>query len=423
MSELSCIIRGVDTLLFRDGRPFGGEAGERADTLNLPVPSTLAGFLRTKHGALNGDWAGVSDSIHVWGPLLMRNGGVVLPAPADALVTHPGRDRSRVSVTRLLPWSRAAFESAGAGTDIPGGMLPMKVPVSEKPAGGFEFWSWRNVAEWLGDAPQQTEYREVDLKPRCYRIEDGAATPPQAEDFEADLAPPVDYRVHVKMDGKTGTGEEGKLFSTSMVAFEKHAWERMERQSNVRFDLLCQVRGVEDESRILGPGVFGGENRAAVVSRAAPGYWPACPHALAARLASARRVRMLLATPAIFEHGWIPQWLDKTTKTGSPPGLKGRLALKLTAAAVPRRQAVSGWEISGAGPGRPKPVRWCAPAGSVYFFEVVSGDPALLAGEGWLASVSDDEETRTPGRTLEKNRADGFGLALWGIWDDKEGAS
>jgi CRISPR-associated protein Cmr3 len=45
------------------------------------------------------------------------------------------------------------------------------------------------------------------------------------------------------------------------------------------------------------------------------------------------------------------------------------------------------------------------PAGSVYFFEVASGDPASLADQ-WLAPVSDDAQ----------EQRDGFGLALWGTW-------
>jgi CRISPR-associated protein Cmr3 len=41
----------------------------------------------------------------------------------------------------------------------------------------------------------------------------------------------------------------------------------------------------------------------------------------------------------------------------------------------------------------------------MYFFEVTSGDPAVLS-ECWLESVADEEQ----------DRRDGFGLAVWGIW-------
>jgi CRISPR-associated protein Cmr3 len=44
------------------------------------------------------------------------------------------------------------------------------------------------------------------------------------------------------------------------------------------------------------------------------------------------------------------------------------------------------------------------PAGSVYFFELLEGDPSAVL-ESWLRPVSDNEQ----------DRKDGFGLALWGV--------
>jgi CRISPR-associated protein Cmr3 len=51
-----------------------------------------------------------------------------------------------------------------------------------------------------------------------------------------------------------------------------------------------------------------------------------------------------------------------------------------------------------------------APAGSVYFFETLDGDPVDLIPNAWLRPVSDDP----------KDKRDGYGLALWGIWSPKE---
>ena len=143
-------------------------------------------------------------------------------------------------------------------------------------------------------------------------------------------------------------------------------------------------------------------------------------------------VRMVLATPALFEHGWKPAWIDRTSRKGSPPGLDG-VQLELVSAAVPRRVAVSGWDLTNndrpkavsgwdlTNNGRPKPVRYAAPAGSVYFFNVLEGsNPEVLAKQGWLASISDTESSATTGDVINNNRHDGFGMALWGTWSPKE---
>ena len=124
-----------------------------------------------------------------------------------------------------------------------------------------------------------------------------------------------------------------------------------------------------------------------------------CPAGIRSALATATKVRMVLATPAVFKDGWKPGWLT----TGLEGDLSG-VKLKLVGASNGRWKAVSGWSL--APPRGPKPIRRMVPAGSVYFFEVEKpGDAAPLA-DLWLQSVSDDQQ----------ERRDGFGLALWGTW-------
>ena len=77
--------------------------------------------------------------------------------------------------------------------------------------------------------------------------------------------------------------------------------------------------------------------------------------------------------------------------------------LKLMGVSNQRWKAVSGWSL--AAPRGPKAIRRMVPAGSVYFFKVVSGDASELS-KCWLQSVSDGDQ----------ERLDGFGLALWGTW-------
>jgi CRISPR-associated protein Cmr3 len=162
-----------------------------------------------------------------------------------------------------------------------------------------------------------------------------------------------------------------------------------------------------------GAGLLGGENRVALVEEVSD--WLECPDELLVypdtlteaitlkeALKGSKQVRMVLATPAIFTGGWKPGWIDGNLQ-GSPPGIQ--VNLKLIAASVKRREAVSGWDYRSSHFG-PKATRWVVPAGSVYFFEVVSGNPEKLATDGWLKPVSDNPHDRT----------DGYGLALWGVW-------
>ena len=112
---------------------------------------------------------------------------------------------------------------------------------------------------------------------------------------------------------------------------------------------------------------------------------------------------MALASPAVFDGGWRPRWVQD----GKPPGLDPRddVTLKLVSVCVPRWRPLSGWNFE-AGRTGPKAARRMVPAGSVYFFEARGATSALA--RLWLRPVSDQEQ----------DRKDGFGLALWGVWSE-----
>jgi hypothetical protein len=84
--------------------------------------------------------------------------------------------------------------------------------------------------------------------------------------------------------------------------------------------------------------------------------------------------------------------------------------------------AVSGWNMRRSQFG-PRPVRWCVPAGAVYFFEVLEGDPSILADKGWLHPVSDGKEQNGRDDNGDRPRQAGFGLALWGVWNPNDGGN
>lgn len=380
MNEQVVRIRGIDPLLFRDGRPFGAEVGSLfAQTLRVPYPSTVAGFLRTlagnRWGVDWGDSAAIQHvlSIRIRGPLLERNGELVFRAPADALLT--ARDGKGITLTTLRP----AVPPQGAGCDLPEGVLPLlpQREVTGKPPTGYHFWRGEVLSQWLADPTG-----------------DNTPLPDRIPGME------VEERVHVAIEDEKGTSREELLFTVQFLSFERYRWE--ETPSWEEWSLLVQIFTGQPVSR-QGVGLLGGEKRLASVEVVEGSHWFACPANLHNALRSANRVRMLLATPAVFRDGWKPSWLGADL-AGSPPSAP-QLRLRLVAAAVPRREAVSGWDYREGHRG-PKPVRWLAPAGSVYFFEVLDGDPTVLAKEAWLQSVCDEEQ----------DQRDGFGLALWGIW-------
>ena len=385
-------IRGIDPLLFGDGRPFHNEDGAlSARTLSLPLPGTRAGMLRThsisseigkdKNFQLNpdGTWppnaVQAARAIGVSGPILKRNSTVLFPAPVDCVVYKPSnrKNKKTVQAMQLKPMKL----QHGNGCNLPNGMLPLGITKDDKPEPGYNYWPFDNYVKWLENYKGSPELDSNEWKIHGLDTE---------------------QRVHAAIDESTGSSMEGMLYTTTNVCFDE-----MTPTRNTFWSLLSKV----DCNIETGAASFGGERRLAAIEQASESDWPSCPDALKNLLQSTMKIggliRMVLVTPALFSAGWRPGWLDSETMTGTPPGLDN-IQLRLISAAVPRFKPVSGWDYAKR---VPKPVRWMAPAGSVYFFEVVDGNVSDFAENAWLQSMSDDIQ----------DRRDSYGLAAWGVWE------
>jgi len=381
-------IRGLDPLLFRDGRPFAADTGEiTARSLPLPLPTTLASFVRTQIGNAGGwDWANHdyclrAHDIPVHGPLLSRDGQIVLPRPKDAHFAG-----NHTIPTRLEPCAEMAEYC-----DLPDGLLPVMPPLDVLSTSAPH---QRTTGNLLGKCRKKFTYwpKEAMLK-WLERSDPG--------DLEDIAGLPDEERIGIQIDPNLGTAQSGFLYAVRLRSFE-------EKLDNCRhnYSLIARINATEEDA-CLPVGSLGGERRLTVVSPVDPDLdmWVRCPTSLKAALSTARRVRMVLATPAMFSDGWRPGWISQSGRGASPlPTGIAKVKLRLVAAAVGHREPVSGWGVR---ENRPREIRWLAPAGSVYFFEVEDGgDASALWRDSWMQPMSDNEQ----------DRRDGLGLALWGTW-------
>ena len=79
-----------------------------------------------------------------------------------------------------------------------------------------------------------------------------------------------------------------------------------------------------------------------------------------------KNFKVIFSTPAIFEKGWLPKWIDEKTLIGEYNDLK----LKLLAAAIGKPLSIGGFDMKKR---MPKPMYKAIPAGSVYYFELLEG--------------------------------------------------
>lgn len=165
-----------------------------------------------------------------------------------------------------------------------------------------------------------------------------------------------DPRIGIALDSERRAAAEGALFTAEGIAPE----------SGVGF--LARIEGAQGMVPRDGLLRLGGDGRGARID-ACKVAWPAPNWE---RIARERRFRMVLATPGLFEQGWLPPGAqaDGTVWRG-PEGISARLVC----AAVPRAQVLSGWDLA---LGKPKSALRAVPAGSVYWLDAQPTDGTEL---------------------------------------------
>jgi len=382
-----------DPIIARDGRPFGN--GQRMKSLDWPYPSVVAGSLRTMLGKMiKGDnfskeTISALKQIKVSGPLPLHNGRIYFPAPKDLLINELSDDRRDAYPIRPMKMNEDEGCNLPYKTLWPA-MLPETVKEDFKPSAITPFWSFEKMTYWLADA-NGNSFESTPAPDKIFDTRDYLNLPEK------------DVRTHVKIEEKSGSAKESMLFQTTGLDFRL-------RNKSQGIQMTVKVES-ENEFGIFASNLdsyhpLGGERRLALWKADNKQSGWACPEKIKKILNGTERIRMILATPGIFSHGWLPGWLkDKgDVIEGSPPSAPD-ITLRLVSACVDRWKPLSGWSMETKGP---KPVRRIVPEGSVYFFERVNnGDTSDIGNKLWLKSVCDNKQ----------DRQDGFGLALWGIWN------
>jgi CRISPR-associated protein Cmr3 len=372
MSERVLLIEPHDPVIFRDGRPF--TEGSPATTLPFPLPSATVGAIRSRSGEnLDFEKDAVLNhllSIRQVGPFPAsfdsQSGRweLAFPVPADAVPYRVSGEIDGIEYDRLRPDD---LKLPPGGCDLPIGVRPLSGGRPEKVCEEApRFWRAGFMLDWLSNKPAV-----------------GGKIDPRQIGFNA---LPVQQRTHVAIDTASLLARDGMLYTTAGLEF---TWPADgERECRLRAQRAGIVSRISSDTPLQFPTVapLGGERRLAIWRELPDSEiaWPAPPKL------SGGFVRVVLVTPAIFSQGWRPSW-------SQPPETKD-LEMELVAAAVPRFQPVSGWDLHKARRG-PKPTRFLAPAGSVYFFQC-KGDPAQL----WMRSICD----------AEQDRRDGYGIVLIG---------
>jgi CRISPR-associated protein Cmr3 len=392
-------IRPLDVLYLRGNKLFGGP-GDHAEALMPPWPSVLSGAIRSAMLARSGADLGCftdEDATHTDTELaevlgtpiepgsfrvtfvgLGREVGasreLLVPLPADLVVferksekdgTTGGAGKSTPRhVERLSLVDPAALN---VSTSIPLARLPVLASAErEKPASGY-WLTGQGLATYLNGGTPKLDHLV----------------------HRRDLWQ-TDARLGIARSRDSYTGIPGKIYTTDTVALTP----------GVGF-----VVGIDGCPESLLPVStllrLGGDGRGAEVTRwegPTPRHEPA---------KAGEPFVALLTTPGLFPSGWRPP----------------ESVARLLAAAVPQAETVSGWDLAAH---RPKPAQRAVPAGAVYYFDQVKGDPNRYPQMVWELVQEQLVQGGGPAAwdTVWKQRqAEGFNNLLVGAWPTPRGGA
>jgi CRISPR-associated protein Cmr3 len=381
-------LQPLDVLSFRGNKTYG-EPGCYGETAVLPWPSVIAGAIRTKiladdgldfdafacgaeaHPALGTPQ--VPGSFRLSALQLARRFPdgrleVLVAPPADLVIAQAeSAGSSAAPEVRLLRPVDLRLLGIGELSSYP---LPLFAvlpgPERSKPKGGF----WLTENGW-----------------RTYL----AGTAPAAADLvESARLWTTEPRVGVGLNPATRSAEESRLFTAEVVGLRKRTDDYGD---NGRFDVgfLVAIQGATAPED--GPLRMGGDGRAVLLSGTADYRLPEPDYAA---IAASGRCRIVLASPGVFPRGWLPTGVEPVAGQRFEFSLHGVRA-RLAAAAVPRPQVISGWDLASR---KPKPAVRVAPAGSVYWLDQLEATPETLrrlVDEGLWSEQALDPQRRAEG--------------------------
>lgn len=374
---MNVVINSNESLVFRDGRPFGSEGQYSGGALRWPHAVTITGLLRSRIGISRSPdyftgpnqeanirdikkvtatrviplWQGAAAENEEWQPLF--------PAPADAMIFSASQQNQYVikGVTY-----QNAFDQGGIDLPWKNWRLPVS-NIREKPASDSpDLWYRNHFFTWLETSAIDTTVCARDLGISYPRLE---------------------IRMHTAIDPKSGSAKTGQLFSSQGIQLQT---AESDRQPAGRLGIGVSLAHLEKQDNPCGPCFLGGERKTAWVAPIDE-VMPPLPDWLNI---SSRYLRLVLISPGDFGDwapGWLlPDWKLSETAWCSIPGTS--LAVRLVSAFIPRWHPVSGWDYDRRGP---KATRKLVPAGAVYVIELKEPKQAPeVAKLLWGRSINTD---------------------------------
>ena len=366
----------IDTLFFKDAKPFSMGEETWAESLFPPPPSVLFGAIRTLYFIQNPDQFHLLNTaddptrdLEIRAVYFNVNDSIYFPAPKDVVKLKDTEDFSVLD----------AIENATMTSySLPYRLAPSNDLAAEDATG-------------LATKGSMQQYIQ------------SASWPVQGGVYPYAQLAPTEPKIGIGRNRQVNAASEGLLYRVGMkrMAFTDEVDYDIDQPSN-------HIR-IEVEFEGLATGSFekegflkiGGEGKAVhyslIEEQGITFNWtPDSPY-----------FKLYLMTPAIFKNGWLPSWLSWSEPHKTYIGTWNGFPLKLQTAAVGKPLPIGGFDMYHK---QPKPLYKAVPAGSVYFFELKDESKIPELASLHLTSISEANEAYKG--VKYDSRKQGFGRVL-----------
>ena len=352
-------ISALDTLFFRDGKPFDRGEETWADGIFPPPPSSFYGALRSLYFIKNPehiDLAGKGEDTDPTTKLIINDIQLIvdndlgLLCPAD--VVHI-KDEDEVSLLKLRKqdgtFTNNVFKLYSLG--------------SERNEEGFDKEVESLMSSDLLVSASVEDYLNGERPYVTTPISKKIITEP---------------KVGIGRDNHTHISDEGKLYRVGMSRYKG------EEGNQLQFEVNFELEGLKLEVGEKGFLKLGGEGKGMA-------YEVIEDIKMNPFKNTSRYFKIILKTPAIFKNGWYPSFVDRSDEF---KGIWNGINLQLIAASVGKPKYIGGFDMKKKAP---KPMTKVVGEGAVYFFKII--DDTFELNIQVPFSISDDRIN------------EGFGLA------------
>jgi len=370
-------IKPLDTLFFRDGKPFTMGSETWAEPIFPPYPSTVYGAIWTwlifERGGLKEFEDGKykdelgriikneksnfkeikKGSLTIKGPFICLDNNIYFPLPFD-LLQKKGAPKSEKNNLFYIDC-----------------INKLEIFISD--------YSLERILINKGDYELDECDEFLDIASLKDYLMDNKITVRFTEKDKIFLK---EKKTGIKRSRKTLSSEEGYLYRIPMIRLKKEA------------SLFVEINGLSNypEGGVL---QIGGEGKTAKIEKKENDNLLMTLMDIDFKFEN-KVFKLYFATSAIFKKGWIPDWINEKTFEGNYDGIK----LKLIACSIGKYKLIGGWDLAN---NRPKPMYKAVPSGSVYYFKILDDTSAERIKEVLhLKNISDI------------NPEEGFGLSLVG---------